>query len=47
MSDDASRKDRRILGTQARPQHDQPCKRIAYSDPKLLFEMLMKEASDG
>lgn len=32
---------------EARPQHDQPCKRIAYSDSKTLFAMLMKEASDG
>jgi hypothetical protein len=29
------------------PQHDQPCKRVAYSDPKSLFDMLKDEAQDG
>lgn len=29
------------------PRHDQPCKRIAYSSAKSLFEMLKNEASDG
>lgn len=29
------------------PKHDQPCKRIPYSDSKSLFEMLKDEANDG
>lgn len=29
------------------PRHDQPCKRIHYSDSKSLFEMLMNEGMGG
>lgn len=47
MSDDASRKDRRIIGKEARPQHDQPCKRIPYAPEQELFAVLISEVKDG
>lgn len=47
MSDDASRKEKRIERKQPCPKHDCPCQRIPYSDSKSLFEMLKNEANDG
>lgn len=47
MSDDASRKEKRIERKSPCPHHDQPCQRIPYSDSKSLFEMLKNEANDG
>lgn len=46
MSDEQKPKRLGFVGKE-RPQHDQPCKRIPYSDSKSLFEMLKDEAEDG
>ena len=49
MSDDPEPKPRRLGYDRKdpRPQHDQPCQRIPYSDSKSLFDMLKTEAEDG
>lgn len=47
MSDDASRKDKRIDRKEARPQHEPRCEHISYTTSKQLFDFLMSDAKLG